>query len=59
MNRNLYFLHSIASSLYYLQLNKLLRHPDSSCELVHSTVWILAQQIVREKQIDSTSKTPY
>ena len=36
-----------------LQLHKILRHADGSCELVHSTIWILSQQIVREKKLDS------
>ena len=42
-----------ARLLYPLQLNKLLRHTDRSCELVYSTLWILSQQIVREKKLDS------
>ena len=61
MNRNLYLLHSIASSLYiyHLQFHELLWHADGSRELVDGAVRVLSQQLIRQKQIDSTSKTPY
>ena len=45
--------YNLIVSLQQLQLHKILRHTDRSCELVDAAFRILTQQIVREKKLDS------